>query len=100
MAGRDIGTVIVPDAQLKIWLNASAEERARRRARQTGEAYASVLEGMLRRDQRDGSRAIAPMARADDAIEVDTDGQPPTAVIERLVELAVARGARAGAHLL
>jgi CMP/dCMP kinase len=97
MAGRDIGTVIVPDAQLKVWLNASPEERARRRSRQTGEDYASVLEGMLRRDQLDGSRAVAPMARAADAVIVDTDGRPTPEVIQQIVELAVARGARSPA---
>lgn len=94
MAGRDIGTVIAPDAQLKIWLSASPEERARRRSRQTGEDYAAVLEGMVRRDRLDGSRAVAPMARAADAINIDTDSLSPQGVIDRIVELAVARGAR------
>ena len=64
MAGRDIGTVIVPEAALKIWLSASVEERARRRAAQTGEAYSAVLEAMRRRDELDASRAVAPMTRA------------------------------------
>ncbi|MBV9173711.1 MAG: (d)CMP kinase [Chloroflexi bacterium] len=91
MVGRDIGTVIVPDAPLKIWLNASVEERARRRSRQTGEDYAAVLEGMLHRDRRDGSRAVAPMARAADAIGIETDGRTPDAVIDEIVELARAR---------
>jgi cytidylate kinase len=94
MAGRDIGTVIVPEAPLKIWLNASAAERARRRAAQTGEAYAAVLERMLARDRFDGSRSVAPMARAADAVQVDTDGLEPAAVIEHIVNLALARGAK------
>jgi cytidylate kinase len=94
MAGRDIGTVIVPEAPLKIWLNASAEERAHRRAAQTGEAYSEVLEGIRRRDRFDASRAVAPMARAADAVEIETDGVAPRAVIERIVDLAQARGAR------
>src|SRR5207249_7656653 len=64
MAGRDIGTVIVPEAPLKVWLNASAKERARRRAAQTGEPYLSVLEGMRRRDALDAARAVAPMTPA------------------------------------
>lgn len=93
MAGRDIGTIIVPDAPLKIWLNASAEERARRRADQTGADYASVLEDMRRRDLHDGSRDIAPMVAATDAIEIQTDGLAAEDVIARIVELARSRGA-------
>jgi cytidylate kinase len=93
MAGRDIGTIIVPEAPLKIWLNASAEERARRRAAQTGEAYPTVLEGMQRRDAFDASRDVAPMAPAADAVEIHTDGLTPEAVIERIVALASQRGA-------
>ncbi len=92
MAGRDIGTVIVPDARLKIWLSASAEERARRRSRQTGEDYDEVLAGMRQRDHHDASRAVAPMARAADAVEVDTDALGPDEVIERIVRLAQERG--------
>jgi cytidylate kinase len=92
MAGRDIGTVIVPDAQLKVWLNASAEERARRRAAQTGEDYAQVLEGMRLRDQLDASREVAPMARAADAVTLDTDGLSLAEVIAEIVRLARARG--------
>jgi cytidylate kinase len=96
MAGRDIGTIIVPEAQLKIWLNASAEERARRRAAQTGEAYVSVLEGMQRRDALDASREVAPMARAADAVEIQTEGVDPETVIVRVVALARDRGAHTG----
>ena len=88
LAGRDIGTVIVPDAPLKVWLSASIEERARRRAAQTGEPLADVLERMRWRDRLDGSRSAAPMARASDAVEVDTDGVPPEAIITRIVSLA------------
>ena len=93
MAGRDIGTVIVPEAPLKIWLSASPEERARRRARQTGEPFERVLEGMRRRDQLDASRDAAPMARALDAVVVDTTGVAPEDVIKRIVDLARSRGA-------
>ncbi|HEX8966976.1 MAG TPA: (d)CMP kinase [Chloroflexota bacterium] len=93
MAGRDIGTVIAPDAQLKVWLSASVEERARRRSAQTGEAYAQVLEAMRRRDRLDASRDVAPMAAAQDAVVVDTDGLSPSMVVDRIVELATARGA-------
>lgn len=93
MAGRDIGTVIVPEAPLKIWLNASAEVRAQRRAAQTGADFTTVLDEMRRRDLLDGSRAVAPMTPAADAVELDTDGVDAEAVIERIVELARERGA-------
>jgi cytidylate kinase len=93
MAGRDIGTVIVPEAPLKIWLDASAEERARRRSAQTGEPYAQVLEGMRRRDRLDASRTAAPMARSEDAVAIETDGVDAEAVIRQIVELAKRRGA-------
>jgi cytidylate kinase len=92
MAGRDIGTIIVPEAQLKIWLSASAEERARRRAAQTGAAYDTVLEGMRKRDALDASREVAPMARAADAVEIQTDGVEPQSVIAQIVALARGRG--------
>ena len=94
MAGRDIGTVIVPEAPLKIWLDASVEERARRRAAQTGaHAYETVLAGMRERDMLDASRAVAPMAKAPDAVVVRTDGVPLERVIDTIVHEAVARGA-------
>lgn len=93
MAGRDIGTVIVPEAPLKIWLDASPAERARRRAAQAGEDYAAVLERMLARDRTDGARAVAPMARAADAVAVQTDRLDPARVVEQIVALALARGA-------
>jgi len=93
MAGRDIGTVIVPDATLKVWLNASPEERARRRAAQTGEPYGVVLEGVRRRDQLDASREVAPMMRAADAVTIDTDALTPDQVIASIVQLAIERGA-------
>jgi cytidylate kinase len=98
MAGRDIGTIIVPEAPLKIWLHASPEERARRRAAQTEESYAHVLEGMRRRDQLDASRDTAPMARADDAITIETDSVDPADVIAQIVALALRRGAPFGVN--
>jgi cytidylate kinase len=93
MAGRDIGTVIVPDAPLKIWLDASAEERARRRSAQTGEPFEDVLQGVRRRDLLDASRESAPMTRAADAITLQTEGVNPEEVIDRIVSLARSRGA-------
>jgi CMP/dCMP kinase len=79
MAGRDIGTIVLPDADLKIYLNASVEERARRRAEQRGldpegsEAIA-ILEALRRRDRLDSTRAVAPLRIAADARVIDTDG--------------------------
>jgi CMP/dCMP kinase len=75
--GRDIGTVICPDAPVKLFVNASLETRAKRRHKELlerGEAiiYARVLEDMERRDQQDRSRSVAPMAKAPDAFEIDT----------------------------
>jgi len=93
MAGRDIGTVIVPEAPLKVWLSANAEERARRRAAQTGQPYADVLAAMQLRDLLDSSREVAPMARARDAVAVETDGVPLVDVIGEIVRLARQRGA-------
>jgi len=93
MAGRDIGTVIVPDAPLKIWLNASAGERARRRAAQTGEPFERVLEAMQVRDRFDASREVAPMAPAEDAVILETDSLPLAGVVAEIVRLARERGA-------
>lgn len=93
LAGRDIGTVIVPEAPLKIWLNASVEERARRRAQQTGEDYAQVLAAMRSRDQQDASRSVAPMRPAPDAVTLQTDGLDLEDVIAEIVSLAQSSGA-------
>lgn len=77
MDGRDIGTVVMPDADLKIYLTASAEERARRRClelseRGTPEPYEAVLREINERDEQDMHRAIAPLREAADAIRLDT----------------------------
>jgi cytidylate kinase len=79
MAGRDIGTVVLPDAELKIFLDASVEERARRRTEERQIAPDSpearwVLAQLRRRDNLDSSRAVAPLRPADDAIHIVTDG--------------------------
>jgi len=78
MVGRDIGTVVLPEAKIKIYLDASADERARRRfleLQNRGKAviYEEILQDMIRRDKFDSSRAIAPLRPADDAIIVDSD---------------------------
>lgn len=93
MAGRDIGTVIAPEAPLKVWLSASVGERARRRSAQGGLEYAAVLAELQSRDDLDQGREVAPMVKAEDAIEVDTDGSLPDMVIARIVALAIERGA-------
>ena len=77
--GRDIGTVVAPDAEVKVWLTAAAEERARRREIPVAE--------IVERDERDAGRAAAPMVAAADAVEVDTTGLPVTAVVLRIVGL-------------
>src|SRR6185295_18219085 len=87
MAGRDIGTVILPDADLKIYLDASVEERARRRAGERGNLSpgeaAEILASLRRRDQLDTTRAVAPLRAADDAVVLHTDGNE----LEETVEL-------------
>lgn len=76
MDGRDIGTVVLPDAQLKIFLTASAEERARRRFAEMNEAdgvtFESILADIIKRDENDMNRAVSPLKQAEDAVLVDT----------------------------
>jgi CMP/dCMP kinase len=90
--GRDIGTVVSPDAPLKVFLTASAEERARRRAAQTGEDEVAVLAAQRERDERDETREHSALRVADDAVEIDTTGLALDEVVERVVELARQRG--------
>lgn len=90
--GRDMGTVIFPDAPYKVFLTASAEERARRRHKQLKEKGVSVnLDSLLHeiaaRDERDAGRAVAPLKPADDAVVVDSTGTPITEVIERVLSV-------------
>lgn len=92
--GRDIGTVVSPEAPLKVFLTASAEERARRRAAQTGEDQATVLAAQRERDERDKSREHSALRAADDAVEIDTTGLSLDEVVGRIVELATKRGLR------
>ncbi len=93
MAGRDIGTVVLKDAPLKLYLDASLEERARRRHRdfvQVGHESSeeAVLEDLRRRDQIDSGRDISPMKPADDAVVIETDGMTEEEVLTRALELA------------
>ena len=89
MDGRDIGTVVLPDAQVKIFLTASAEVRAKRRydellAKGMKAEYNEVLEEMIQRDYQDSHRAIAPLKQADDAVLVDTSEMNLEQVLETL----------------
>jgi cytidylate kinase len=96
MIGRDIGTVVMPDADRKIYLDASPEERARRRylellGRGDEADYGEILRAMKRRDGIDSARAVAPLKAADDAIKVDTDNlsiEQVLQVVEEIVEQA------------
>src|SRR5690554_4842253 len=94
--GRDMGTVIFPDAEWKVFLTASAEERAERRYKQLKDKGVSVtLDGLLReilaRDARDANRAVAPLRPAEDAVRIDTTGQGIEAVVERVLALVPGR---------
>jgi cytidylate kinase len=86
--GRDIGTVVSPDAPLKIFLTASDEERAHRRAAETGEDFGSVLTAQKARDGRDAQREHSAMRAAEDAVELDTTGFSLEEVVGRVVALA------------
>lgn len=94
--GRDMGTVIFPGATLKIFLTASAEERARRRYNQLkdkglGANLAALSLEIAERDRRDATRAVAPLRPADDAVIVDSTAMTIDAVVARVLELAAAR---------
>ncbi|MEX1043032.1 MAG: (d)CMP kinase [Acidimicrobiia bacterium] len=88
--GRDIGTVVFPDAPVKIYLTADEDERARRRARERGEDPSAHLEAIRRRDTIDGSRQVAPLMAADDAVVIDTTDLEIGDVVETIVRLAEA----------
>ncbi len=95
--GRDMGTVIFPDAGLKVFVTASVEERAARRHKQLiAKGISVTIDGLLReiaaRDTRDAGRATAPLAPAGDAIRLDTTGRTPDASIAEVLALCRARG--------
>jgi cytidylate kinase len=92
MVGRDIGTVVLPDAPLKLYITASAEERANRRwhermERDASSSYEQILADIVRRDGIDGSRRYSPMRPADDAIIIDTTGREPEQIIQEILSL-------------
>lgn len=93
MDGRDIGTVVLPHAQLKIFLTASSEDRARRRfeelrARGAAVVYEQVLRDVKERDAQDSGRAVAPLRAADDAVLLDTTGNTFERSLEQLCAIA------------
>lgn len=88
--GRDIGTVVLPNADLKIFLDATPEERARRRLQDkkstSSMAYEEVLADIRRRDQYDSTRAISPLRQAEDAVRIDSSNMAIEEVVERIIE--------------
>src|SRR5438270_14078362 len=86
--GRDIGTVVFPDADVKVFLTATDEERARRRQRDDAAPdRASVAADLARRDQLDSSRPVSPLRPADDARVIDTTGRTVDDVVEEVLSL-------------
>jgi 3-phosphoshikimate 1-carboxyvinyltransferase/cytidylate kinase len=90
--GRDMGTVVFPDAALKIYLTATPEERAERRYKQLmakgmGASMAALLQDIIGRDARDGKRATSPLRKAADAVLIDTTGVPAAAAVARVLAL-------------
>jgi cytidylate kinase len=86
--GRDIGTVVAPDAAVKVFLTADPAERARRRAAELGTDAATVLRDQTLRDEQDSNREHSPLKPADGSIELDTTGLTIDQVVDRIVEMA------------
>ncbi len=87
MEGRDIGTVVLPDAEVKIYLTATLQERARRKSAQLGIPYEIALKELKERDERDMNRPIAPLRPADDAVIIDSTDMDISEVVERILEI-------------
>jgi len=91
MEGRDIGTVVFPDADVKLYLDATPEERARRRASDPAHsgptAVAEVASALTARDELDRTRAVSPLYAAKDAVLVDTTGKPVAAVVDEVMRV-------------
>jgi cytidylate kinase len=96
--GRDIGTVVAPAAEVKVFLTADPEERARRRAAELGVDAATVLAEQTIRDQRDSTREHSPLAPADDAVVIDTTHMTFDEVVDEIAALARDAGRRRGAR--
>src|SRR5262245_48267449 len=96
MEGRDIGTIVFPNADVKIYLDASAEERARRRATDTAHSgsqagQAAVAAAIEARDKADTTRKVSPLSIAPDAVHIDTTDMPIDGVVNRVMELVKKR---------
>ncbi len=92
MVGRDIGTVVLPKADLKIYLDATVDVRAMRRYREfagsgQGASYEEILQGMMGRDEFDSTRAVSPLRPAEDAVRLDTTGLSEDQVFERMMAI-------------
>ncbi len=97
MEGRDIGTVVFPNADVKIYLDATPEERARRRVKQNHEkgidcSYEETLKNIIDRDKRDSTREVAPLKQAEDAIYIDSSDMTIEQVVEKIVNLIQEKG--------
>jgi len=97
MQGRDITSVVLPDAELKIYLNAAPEERAKRRQKELaakGEKVSleEVLESIQKRDMADMTREISPLVKTEDSVEIDTTNMNIQEVVEKIISLAKERG--------
>ena len=90
--GRDIGTVVSPESPLKVFLTADEQERARRRAVDSGEPVDEVRQAIGDRDRRDQERADSPLRRAQGAVQIDTTDLTPDEVVEEIAKLARERG--------
>ncbi|AKT42674.1 (d)CMP kinase [Chondromyces crocatus] len=96
LEGRDIGTVVFPDAEVKFFLTAPAEVRARRRydelaARGVGVSFEDTLTDVVERDRADSERAVAPLRQAEDAIVIDSANRAPEEIVEEMVRVVEAR---------
>lgn len=101
MDGRDIGTVVLPEADVKIYLTASAEERALRRFRELqGKSgcpdYNTLLSEIIRRDENDMNRAVAPLKKADDAVEIDSTSMSLDEVTEKIYHIVLDKTQKRG----
>jgi cytidylate kinase len=99
MEGRDIGTTVFPQADVKVYLDADPEERARRRAQdpahaagRTGAAVQEIASALAARDRSDQTRAVSPLVKADDAVLIDTTGVPIDEVVDRVMALVQEKG--------
>ena len=92
MEGRDIGTVVFPNANVKIYLDATPEERAKRRVQQNQEkgitsSYEEILESIINRDKKDMTREVAPLKRAEDAIYIDSSNMSIEETVEEIIKI-------------